>query len=167
MSVLPILTWPDRQLATPCEPIARVDAAVRKLAEDMLETMYAAPGRGLAGPQVGVLRRIFVMDAGWKEGAPAPLVFVNPVVTALGKSRVRGSEGCLSIPGLMVEVERFERVRVDWTDLDGAARSREFDGFEAICVQHEADHLDGIVTLNRLDQNARAAALAAYEGYAA
>lgn len=154
--LLPILRWPDRRLSQPCVP-AVLDDDLRQLAADMLETMYAAPGRGLAAPQVGHLVRMFVMDVAWKTCAPEPMVFVNPLVEPFG-DRVSGPEGCLSIPGPVTEVERFARVGVRWTDLEGKTQKAEFDGFAAICIQHEYDHLDGVLTLDRLPPEARARA---------
>ena len=154
--LLPILRWPDPRLSQLCVP-AVLDADLRALAADMLETMYAAPGRGLAAPQVGRLVRVFVMDVGWKTGGPTPLVFVNPELELLG-TRVLGPEGCLSIPGPVTEVERNAQVRARWTDLDGVAHDAIFDGFAAICIQHEFDHLNGILTLDRLGPEARALA---------
>lgn len=154
--LLPILRWPDPRLSQLCVP-AVLDADLRALAADMLETMYAAPGRGLAAPQVGRLVRLFVMDVGWKTGGPTPLVFVNPELELLG-TRVLGPEGCLSIPGPVTEVERNAQVRARWTDLEGVAHDAIFDGFAAICIQHEFDHLNGILTLDRLGPEARALA---------
>ncbi len=154
--LLPILRWPDPRLSQPCAS-AVLDDDLRSLAADMLETMYAAPGRGLAASQVGRLVRMFVMDVDWKTGEPAPMVFVNPELELMG-NRVTGPEGCLSIPGPVTEVERNDTVRVRWTDLEGAAREQVFDGFAAICIQHENDHLDGILTLDRLQPEARAKA---------
>lgn len=154
--LLPILRWPDPRLSQSCAP-AVLDADLRALAADMLETMYAAPGRGLAAPQVGRLVRMFVMDVAWKTGEPAPMVFVNPELELLG-DRVLGPEGCLSIPGPVTEVERNAQVRLRWTDLDGVAHDAIFAGFAAICIQHEFDHLDGILTLDRLGPEARALA---------
>ena len=154
--LLPILRWPDPRLSQVCAP-AVPDDDLRTLAADMLETMYAAPGRGLAAPQVGRLVRMFVMDVDWKTGTPAPMVFVNPEIELLGE-RVTGPEGCLSIPGPVTEVERAAQVRVRWTALDGTAHEAAFDGFAAICIQHEYDHLDGILTLDRLSPEARALA---------
>jgi peptide deformylase len=152
--LLPILRWPDPRLSVPCEP-AVLDDDLQALAADMLETMYAAPGRGLAAPQVGRLVRMFVMDATWKEGNPAPQVFVNPKIVELMGDRVVGPEGCLSIPGPVTEVARAPSVRVRWTDLRGVAHDEVLTGFAAICVQHEDDHLDGILTLDRLSPEAR------------
>ena len=162
MSVLPILRWPDPRLSQVCAPVPEGED-VGALVTDMFETMYAAPGRGLAAPQVGVMWRLFVMDAGWKEGEMTPLVAINPEVTALEGGTVPSTEGCLSIPGIETTVQRAARVRLDYTDLGGARQSVDLDGFAARCAQHEADHLDGIVTLHRLDEGARIAALAAYE----
>jgi peptide deformylase len=163
MSLLEILRWPDPRLAQVCAPVGAVTPEIERLAADMLETMYAAPGRGLAGPQVGVLRRIFVMDVTWKEGAPDPLVVLDPEVEPLGEELIARDEGCLSIPGVMAEVTRPARVRMRWTGLDGVRRERDFDGFGATCVQHETDHLNGIVTFDRLDPDARAALIADYD----
>jgi peptide deformylase len=164
VSLLPILQWPDARLAQPCAPVGAVTPELRKLAADMLETMYAAPGRGLAGPQVGVMLRIFVMDTTWKEGTPTPQVVLNPELEPLGEAVSTRAEGCLSIPGISVEVTRPARVRMRWRDLDGLAQVADLDGFAAACVQHEADHLDGVVTLMRLAPEARAEAEAAYSG---
>jgi len=141
LSVLPIVQWPDARLKAMCDPVGGED--MRTLAEDMLETMYAAPGRGLAGPQVGVLRRIFVMDAGWKEGTPTPRICLDPVIQPLGEGVATLEEGCLSIPDRPVHVTRPARVRLTYRDLDGAAQSVELEGSEAAIAQHEADHLDG------------------------
>lgn len=155
MGVLPILTWPDPRLCAVCAPVVSDMGA---LAADMLETMYAAPGRGLAAPQVGVLLRLFVMDAKWKEGSPAPQVFLNPRIIWRSDTLVAGPEGCLSLPGLSTPVARPDRLRLIWTDLDGAEQDQSFDGFAAICIQHECDHLDGILTIDHLKADERAIA---------
>jgi peptide deformylase len=162
VSVLPIVRWPDPRLSSPCAPVGEIDGALRRLAADMLETMYAAPGRGLAGPQVGVLRRLFVMDVAWKDGAPAPMVFLDPEIVWRSPETRTGTEGCLSIPGVTAEVERATGIEVEWRDLDGARHARRFDGFAAICIQHETDHLDGLVTFDRVSPEARIALEAAY-----
>lgn len=161
MSVLPIVRWPDDRLSTACADVG--DADIRDLAADMLETMYAAPGRGLAGPQVGDLRRLFVMDVTWKEGARTPMVFVDPVITAKGEDVVSMDEGCLSIPDLMVPVVRPSEISVSWRDENGVMQSGDFDGFAARCIQHEMDHLDGVVTLDHLDADTRATLLEGYD----
>lgn len=155
--LLPILRWPDPLLSQPCADAVPGDG-LRQLAADMLETMYAAPGRGLAAPQVGRLVRMFVMDVGWKDAAPDPQVFVNPTIVELLGERVTGLEGCLSIPGPVTEVERSAQVHLRWTDLEGALHEAVLTGFAAICAQHEHDHLQGILTLDRLSPEARARA---------
>ncbi len=160
MAVLPILHWPDPRLATVCAPVGEVTPEVRALAADMLETMYAAPGRGLAGPQVGAMLRLFVMDAWWKDGPHDPQVIIDPEVVWLSGDRAEGPEGCLSIPGVLAPVERAVALQLGWTTLDGERVEAELKGFVAICVQHELDHLDGIVTLDRLTPEVRAMVLA-------
>lgn len=154
MAVLPIVQWPDRRLAERAGEVAVFDAALRHLAEDMLETMYAAPGRGLAGPQVGAMLRLFVMDCGWKDGTPDPRVIVNPQIVSAEGEATR-EEGCLSVPGLMVPVTRPDRVKLRWQGLDEAWTVAEFEGFEATCVQHELDHLDGILHIDRTTDEIR------------
>ncbi len=162
MSVLPILQWPDPKLMEICAPIEEITPEIETLATDMLETMYAAPGRGLAGPQVGRLLRIFVMDAGWKEGKPDPLVCINPMFQEIGEERVTNSEGCLSIPGISAEISRPAQVQMVWTGLNGGRYVQSFSGFAAACVQHELDHLDGVVTFDHLDADTRAVLEAEY-----
>lgn len=160
MPVLPILHWPDPRLAQTCAPLGAVTSEVRALAADMLETMYAAPGRGLAAPQVGAMLRLFVMDVAWKDGPADPMVLIDPEVLWLSDERAVGPEGCLSIPGVVAEVERSRALRLRWTGLDGVRVEALLEGFAAVCAQHELDHLDGIVTLDRLSPDARATALA-------
>lgn len=162
MRVLPILQWPDPRLMEICAPIEAITPDIEALAADMLETMYAAPGRGLAGPQVGAMQRIFVMDAGWKEGKPDPLVCLNPMLQEVSEERATNSEGCLSIPGISADVSRPAQVQMVWTGLNGGRYVQSFTGFAAACVQHELDHLDGVVTLDHLDAQTRAALEAEY-----
>lgn len=164
MSILPILTWPDPRLTDICTPVAEITPEIETLAADMLETMYAAPGRGLAGPQVGAMLRLFVMDVGWKEGKPDPLVCINPMMQEVGEDRADTEEGCLSIPGVTAMVNRPTRVQMVWTGLNGGRYVQSFEGFAAVCAQHELDHLDGVVTFDHLDSDTRAALLAEYEG---
>ncbi|MEH6775938.1 MAG: peptide deformylase [Cereibacter changlensis] len=161
MALLPILRWPDPRLSTRCAP-AGFGPELDRLAADMLETMYDAPGRGLAAPQVGVLLRLFVMDVTWKEGPADPLVMVNPELLWSSDSRVEGPEGCLSIPDVTTLVPRAESIRLRWSALDGSVQEATLTGMAAICAQHEYDHLDGLVTLDRLTPEARAEALAGY-----
>lgn len=160
MAVLPILTWPDARLSQVCDPVGKADAAA--LARDMLDTMYAAEGRGLAAPQVGVLARVFVMDADWKGGEASPEVIVDPEIMEVSDEIAPSDEGCLSIPDLVTTVDRHVWVRMGWTDLDGARQERLLDGFDAICAQHELDHLNGIVTFDRLAPDRRALKEAQY-----
>ena len=142
---------PDPVLRQACAPVVAFDEALAALARDMLDTMYAAPGRGLAAPQVGVALRLVVMDAGWKDGTPDPRVLVNPVLAWLSEARAVGEEACLSIPGPPVMVERAREVGLRWQDLDGTPREGRLSGFEAVCAQHEIDHLDGILCTDRAD----------------
>ena len=162
MSVLPILLWPDARLAETCAPIKEITPEIAALAANMLETMYDAPGRGLAAPQVGVLQRIFVMDAGWKEGKSDPLVCINPMLQEVSEDRVTQEEGCLSIPGVTAEINRPAQVQMVWTGLNGGRYVQSFDGFAAACVQHELDHLEGVVTFDHLTGDHRETLMAEY-----
>jgi peptide deformylase len=161
MAVLAVRLWPDPVLSRVAGLVTDL-AAAQVLAADMLDTMYHAQGRGLAAPQVGVSLRLFVMDATWKEGTPAPQVLVNPVIVSRSDDVATGPEGCLSIPGITTVIARATAIRLRWTDLDGATHEAGLTGFHAICAQHEIDHLDGIVTLDRLSPEARATAEAEY-----
>lgn len=164
MSLMPVLLWPDPRLAETCAPIEAVTPEIEALASDMLETMYAAPGRGLAAPQVGAMVRMFVMDEGWKEGKSEPQICINPMLQEVSEERVNGPEGCLSIPGVSADVGRFEQVQMVWTGINGGRYVQSFTGFGAVCVQHEIDHLDGVVTFDHLDAETRVALIAEYEG---
>ena len=144
-----ILVHPDPRLKKLCEPVAEITPDLRQLADDMLETMYDAPGIGLAAPQVGVTRRLIVMDC-IKNGPPEPLVLVNPQVLWASEERSVYDEGCLSIPEQYAEVERPAEVQVRWTDLEGKVQERQFAGIWATCVQHEIDHLDGKLFIDYL-----------------
>ncbi len=149
--IRPILIHPDPRLKKRCDPVPAITPEVGKLAEDMLATMYDAPGIGLAAPQVGVMRRLIVMDCVKDpEAPPRPLVLVNPAVTWASEDRAVYEEGCLSIPDQYAEVTRPARVRVAWTALDGTQQEEEFEGLWATCVQHEIDHLDGRLFIDYL-----------------
>ncbi|MVO17695.1 peptide deformylase [Parasedimentitalea huanghaiensis] len=148
MSVLPILIWPDARLSQRCETVQGED--LDDLIADMFETMYAAQGRGLAAPQIGVMKRLFVMDCTWKEGTKSPMAMINPTIMAAERIPVVMEEGCLSIPGILVSVERPKAVTVQWTAPEGDIHMADFDGFEARCIQHEFDHLNGMVTFDHL-----------------
>lgn len=146
-----ILIHPDPRLKRVCPPVAQVTDEVRRLADDMLETMYAAPGIGLAAPQVGSMLRLFVMDCVKDEGAVArPMVLINPEVTWASEDLNTYDEGCLSIPDEYAEVRRPARVRMRWTDLAGAVQQEEFGGLWATCAQHELDHLNGKLFIDHL-----------------
>jgi peptide deformylase len=149
---LPILIAPDPVLSAKAEKIARIDSDLRRLAGDMLETMYDAPGIGLAAPQVGVGLRLVVTDvADTDEGEEKnPLVLVNPELVWTSEETRPYVEGCLSIPEQTAEVIRPDRVRVAYLDLDGKPREIEADGLLATCLQHELDHLDGILFIDHL-----------------
>jgi len=148
MALRSIVVHPDPRLAQICAPVTAFDAGLDDLISDMFDTMYAAPGRGLAAPQVGVMSRLFVMDATWKDGAGTPLVMVNPKVTARSENLAVLEEGCLSIPDTPRTIARPDWVAVSWQDAKGQAHTGKFDGFKAACIQHEADHLDGRLILD-------------------
>ena len=151
MSLRPILIHPDPRLKKVCPPVPEVTDEFRRLADDMLQTMYDAPGVGLAAPQVGVLARLFVMDCVKDEGAAArPMVLINPEVTWASEETNVHEEGCLSIPEQYAEVTRPARIRMRWTDLSGAVREEEFGGLWATCAQHELDHLNGKLFIDHL-----------------
>ncbi len=145
MTDLQLRFVPDPVLRAVCAPVTVFDAKLAAIAKDMLEVMYAAPGRGLAAPQVGITQRVFVMDATWKDGTPDPQVFVNAEMVECSEEIVVMAEGCLSIPDRTSRVARPAQVTLRWQDLDGAPQTGTFTGFAAACVQHERDHLDGIL----------------------
>lgn len=124
------------------------DADLSALVDDMFDTMYDAPGRGLAAPQIGVLSRVFVMDATWKDGPGEPIALINPRITWASQNMAVLEEGCLSIPDTPRNVARPDKVRVVWQDVKGDWHEAGFDGFAAAVVQHEADHLDGRLILD-------------------
>jgi peptide deformylase len=147
MAILQVLYHPDPRLRIKAAPVALVDDEVRSLAADMMETMYAAPGIGLAATQVNVHRRLLVVDV--SETHDQPLCLINP--TLLQKDGVeRMEEGCLSVPGVFEEVERAERIRVRFQDLEGRTVEQDADGLLAVCIQHEMDHLEGKLFLDYL-----------------
>ncbi|MCC7319408.1 MAG: peptide deformylase [Rubellimicrobium sp.] len=151
MSLRPILLHPDPRLRTAARPVGAIDDSLRRLADDMLETMYDAPGIGLAAPQVGQLVRLIVMDCVKAEDeAPRPMVLVNPEITWTSDETGVYEEGCLSIPEHYAEVTRPAEVAVRWTALDGSAQEERFAGLWATCVQHEIDHLDGRLFIDHI-----------------
>lgn len=153
--ILPIRTLGDPVLKAPSHPVAAFDRKLRKLSEDMLETMYAAPGVGLAGPQVGISLRLFVFD----DGASGPRFMANPVLSAQ-EGETTEEEGCLSIPGPFHPTVRFEKVVCRGQGIDGAPLEMEGEGLLARIFQHETDHLDGTLFIDRLDEEGRRAVLA-------
>jgi peptide deformylase len=149
MAIRTILRYPDKRLRNKAEPVGVVDDAVRQLCDDMAETMYAAPGVGLAAPQIGVSKRIFVIDIA-NEGEPSQLrTFINPEIVAREGEAV-WEEGCLSFPGIHEEIERAAKVTVRALDLQGNTFELHAEGLLAIAVQHENDHLDGALMVDRV-----------------
>jgi peptide deformylase len=154
MAIRPILIPPDPRLRLTCEPVAVVDDEIRKLMDDMLETMYDAPGIGLAAIQIGVTKRVIVIDVARRkeEDAPSPICLVNPVILWASEELSVYEEGCLSVPDYYDEVERPARVRVGYLDRDGKIQELEADGILATCVQHEIDHLNGVLFVDHLSR---------------
>jgi peptide deformylase len=149
MALLPILRFPDVRLKKVATPITQIDDSIKKLVTDMAETMYEAPGIGLAATQVDVHKRLMVIDT--SEDKTDLRVFINPVIDRLEGAQT-GEEGCLSVPGIYDKVERAERVTVNFLDLEGKKQSITTDGLLAVCIQHELDHLDGKVFVDHLSQ---------------
>jgi peptide deformylase len=147
--LLPILYVPDPRLRAKAKPVAASDTRVAGLAEQMLATMYKAPGIGLAAPQVGELLRLVVIDLK-PEDKPDPMVLVNPEIVARSAETAMREEGCLSLPGQFADVVRPARVKARWVDLTGAKREVEADGLFAACLQHEIDHLDGVLFVDHI-----------------
>ena len=152
MTVREIIKLPDKRLRLVSEPVKRIDAGLRKLVEEMFETLYAAPGIGLAGIQVGVAKRVIIMDLSKKDDTRKPEVFINPEVTWASEEKSTYEEGCLSIPEYYEEVERPARVRIRFTDLDGKQHEEDAEGLFATCIQHEIDHLNGILFIDHISK---------------
>jgi peptide deformylase len=150
MAKLPIITLPDPVLRKVSAPVERVDEALRTLMDDMLETMYAAPGVGLAAIQVGVPRRFLVLDVAEEGEAPAPLYMINPEIVTLGPETRLHEEGCLSIPDVRVEIERPSTLTVRYLDREGERQELAADGLLATALQHEINHLDGKLIIDFL-----------------
>lgn len=149
MSGLRLRLYPDPVLRAVCDPVTDFPGAVAGLAEAMLQAMYDAKGRGLAAPQVGLTQRVFVMDAGWKEGAPTPVLCINPVVDWASDEEELGEEGCLSMPDTPCLVRRPLAIDLRWQDRIGAEQSERLTGVAARIALHELDHLDGILCIDR------------------
>lgn len=150
MASLPILVAPDPLLKRPAKPVERVDAEVRRLMDDMLESMYAANGIGLAAPQVGVPKRVIVVDISSPEEPNAPMRLANPEILWHSDEAVLGEEGCLSLPDQYADVKRPSQVRVRYLDQNNEIREIEADGLLAKCIQHEIDHLDGVLFVDHI-----------------
>jgi peptide deformylase len=150
MAILPILIAPDPRLKKKADPVEAVDDRIVKLTGDMLETMYAAPGIGLAAPQVGILERVVVIDVAGKDEPPQPLRMINPEILSRSQETAVYEEGCLSLPEQYAEVVRPKAVRVRFLDETGAEREMDAEGLLATCIQHEIDHLDGTLFIDHL-----------------
>ena len=153
MALREVLKFPDQRLRRVSQPIDRVTDEIRALASDLCDVMYDEPGIGLAAPQVGEAIRLIVVDTQWtEEGAERdPLILVNPVVSE-HEGKIKWTEGCLSVPDMEAEVERAERVRLIARDLDGGELDIRAEGLQAVCFQHEVDHLDGVLFIDHISR---------------
>lgn len=152
MSIKPLVILPDPVLRLVSKPVERVDAPLLKLADDMFETMYDAPGIGLAAIQIGEPLRMLVIDLAKEGDPPAPQLFINPEILASSDERSVYEEGCLSIPDYYAEVQRPAQVRVKYLDRDGKEQETEADGLLATCLQHEMDHLNGVLFIDHISK---------------
>jgi len=150
MALLPIITAPDPRLRVTSEPVESVDDELRKLMDDMLETMYDAPGVGLSAIQIGVPKRVMVVDCAPDGADPQPIYLVNPEIREASDDLRVYEEGCLSLPEQYAEVERPDQITVDYLDRDGNPQSLEADGLLSTCIQHEMDHFDGILFVDHI-----------------
>jgi peptide deformylase len=152
MSLRPILILPDPRLRLVCEPVVEVDDSLRKLMDDMVETMHDAPGIGLAASQLGILQRVVVIDLAKKDEPPQPLFFVNPEIVWSAEGRSVYEEGCLSIPEYYEEVERPASVRARFLDREGAPQEILAEGLLSTALQHEIDHLNGVLFIDHISK---------------
>ncbi len=159
MALRPIICLPDPRLRLVSKPVAKVDAGVRALMDDMLETMYDAPGIGLAAIQIAEPLRVVVIDAAKKDDPPEPMFFINPEITWSSEETSVHEEGCLSIPDYYEDIERPAKVRVRFLDRDGKAREIDTEGLLATCIQHEIDHLNGVLFIDHLSRLKRERAI--------
>ncbi|PST24559.1 peptide deformylase [Mesorhizobium plurifarium] len=162
MAVRPIIRFPNPLLATAAEPVTQFDEDLRQLADDLADTMRAAPGIGITAPHIGILQRVMVIEIDRQEG---PRSFVNPEIVWQSSETVRHDEGSVSMPGIVEEVERPARVRVRFQSLGGEAREEEAEGLMAVCLQHEIDQLDGFFWLRRLSRLKRERAVKRFEKF--
>ena len=159
MAIRPILIAPDPRLKAVSTPVETVDTEIRRLAEDMADSMYAAEGIGLAAVQIGVAKRIIVMDLDQKDGKKDWRVFINPKITWASEEMATFEEGCLSVPEIWDDVERPARIKAEYLDLDGKKVEIEADGMLATCLQHEMDHLEGVLFIDHFSRLKRSIAL--------
>ena len=159
MAIRPILIAPDPRLKAVSAPVETVDAEIRKLVEDMADSMYAAEGIGLAAVQIGVAKRVIVMDLDQKDGKKDWRVFINPKITRASEEMATFEEGCLSVPEIWDDVERPARIKAEYLDLDGKTVEIEADGMLATCLQHEMDHLEGVLFIDHFSRLKRSIAL--------
>ncbi len=159
MTIRPILTAPDPRLKAVSEPVSRVDDEIRRLVDDMIESMYAADGIGLAAIQVGVPKRVLVMDLDQKDGKKNPRAYINPKILWASEEMATFEEGCLSVPEIWEDVARPAKIRAEYLDRDGKRHELEADGLLATCLQHEMDHLEGVLFLDHLSKLKRSMAL--------
>ncbi len=152
MAVREIIKLPDKRLRLVSEPVKHVDAGIRKLIDDMFETMYKAPGIGLAAIQIGIAKRVITMDLSKKEDNHEPQVFINPELVWTSDETAKYEEGCLSIPDYYEEVERPKEVKVKYLDRDGKSREIDAKGLLATCLQHEIDHINGVLFIDHLSK---------------
>jgi peptide deformylase len=156
MAVRAIIILPDKRLRAVSQPVKKIDREIKDLVADMFETMYDAPGIGLAAIQVGVPKRVITMDLAKKEDAQEPRVLINPEILWRSDEKATYEEGCLSIPEFYEEVERPAQVRVKYLDLDGKEQEVEANGLLATCLQHEIDHLNGVLFIDHISRLKRA-----------
>jgi peptide deformylase len=152
MALRDIIILPDKRLRLVSKPVAKITDEIRTLVADMFETMYKAPGIGLAAIQVGVPQRVVTMDLSKREAEAEPKVFINPEITWSSEEKSPYEEGCLSIPDIHEDVERPSRVKVKYLDLDGKAHEEDAEGLFATCIQHEVDHLNGVLFIDHISK---------------
>ena len=148
----PIITLPDKRLRRVSEPVGKITADIKKLVEAMFESMYDAPGIGLAAVQLGELKRVVTMDLSKKEGPPNPQVFINPEIVWKSEEQSTYEEGCLSIPEIHEDVERPARVKLKYLDIEGKQHEVNAEGLFATCIQHEVDHLNGVLFIDHISK---------------
>jgi len=158
--ILPILKLDDPLLINRSEEVKVIDEDIKKLVKNMFDTLYMADGIGLAAPQIGVLKRIFVIDIERKDNK---FIFINPIIKDLSKKTIKTNEGCLSIPGISKEIIRSESLIVEYFDIDGKQKRLEANNILAVCIQHENDHLDGALFIDRLSPEERLKAVQEYK----